>query len=171
MILSTIDAFSFRFIQYAVKGVSEICRLQKPTRIYQEKRFETIPDNNTDECCPGDRDDNLWVTIDGYKPPETQTEWEQTCFLSESFLGYYKWPNKIVYPQNKRERYIQNTMPEQVAIIYDRFIDRDFIKQMTEFMIVDDVEKDAAFDKARFDMFKVKNIECKTRNALPDLII
>jgi hypothetical protein len=141
-----------------------LCQLQKPTRILEKKTLEEILHNidkslpkitADDECCPGDRDDNLWVTIDGYKPPETQTEWEQTCFLSESFHGYYKWPKTIDYSMNKRERYTQDNMPEQVAIIYHRFSDKNFIKQITEFMISD--EEDLDFGKVRFKMFKVKN--------------
>ncbi|CAF4927291.1 unnamed protein product, partial [Rotaria sp. Silwood2] len=32
-------------------------------------------------CCPGDHDDNLWITLNDYQPPKTQIKWEQTCFL------------------------------------------------------------------------------------------
>ncbi len=74
-----------------------------------------------EEDHPGDRDDNLWITMNDYQPPQTQIEWEQTCFLDKSFHGYYCWPKMIKYSMNKLERYIHNNMPEKVAILYDRF--------------------------------------------------
>ncbi|CAF0841748.1 unnamed protein product [Rotaria sordida] len=126
--------------KYAAKSVAAICRLQKTPRIYVEKTLDKILQENQnngstvithDECQPGDRDDNLWITIDNYKPPESQAEWEQTCFMDKTFLGYYAWPNIIKYPINKRAYYTQNDMPEQVAIIYNRFIDKNFIIQLT----------------------------------------
>jgi hypothetical protein len=111
---------------------------------------------NIDECHPGDRDDNLWITINGYKPPTTQDEWEQTCFLDKSFHGYYKWPKIIKYPMNKRERYTKENMPEPVAILYDRFIDQNFINKFTQFMVLDEEKGKINFDPRRFNMFKVK---------------
>ncbi|CAF4245678.1 unnamed protein product, partial [Rotaria socialis] len=134
--------------------ISSLCRLQKPPRIYAEKTLEEIlhrPINN--ECHPGDRDDNLWITINDYKPPKTQTEWEQTCFLDKSFHGYYKWPKIIKYPLNKRERYTRESMPEQVAILYDRFNDKKFVAQFIQFMVLDK-ETDNNFDSIRYRMFK-----------------
>ena len=120
--------------------------MQKPPRIYVEKSFEEILHNIdkplpiTNECHPGDRDDNLWITIDGYKPPKTQIEWEQTCFLDKSFHGYYTWPKIIKYSLNKRKRYTEENMPEQVAILYDRFIDKNFLKQFIQLIILDEEE-------------------------------
>jgi hypothetical protein len=110
---------------------------------------------NIDECHPGDRDDNLWITINDYKPPKTQDEWEQTCFLDKSFHGYYKWPKIIKYPMNKRERYTKDNMPEHVAILYEKFIDQDFIAKFIQFMILDEEEEEIHFDIHRFRMFKV----------------
>ena len=106
-------------------------------------------------CCPGDRDDNLWITINDYKPPETQTEWEQTCFLDKCFHGYYKWPRVIKYPMNKRERYRPGSMPEHVAVLYTRFMDKNFIAQLVQYMIFDDGADEIIFDIHRFRMFKV----------------
>ncbi|CAF1001262.1 unnamed protein product [Rotaria sordida] len=133
--------------KYAIQSIAAICRLQKSPRIYVEKSLdevlhETKKESSSvtmhDECHPGDRDDNLWVTIDCYKPPETQVEWEQTCFLDKTFHGYYTWPKMIKYSMNKRARYTQNDMPEQVAIIYNRFMDKNFLIQSTKLMISDE---------------------------------
>jgi proteasome activator subunit 4 len=109
---------------------------------------------NIDECHPGDRDDNLWVTINDYKPPKSQTEWEETCFLDKSYHGYYKWPKIIKYPMNKRERYTKENMPERVAILYEKFIDKSFISKSIQFMVLDEEEEAINFDIHRFRMFK-----------------
>jgi hypothetical protein len=117
-----------------------------------------LPAIINDECHPGDRDDNLWVTFNDYNPSETQIEWEQTCFLDKSFYGYYTWPKMIKYSMNKRARYTPNNMPENVAIVYDRFIDKDFIIRATQFMIFDEDKDAIKFDKIRFAMFKVGRV-------------
>jgi hypothetical protein len=143
--------------------VVALYRLQKPPRIYVEKSLEeilhnlgkTLPVISDKELHPGDRDDNLWVTIDGYKPPETQIEWEETCFLDKSFYGYYTWPKIIKYAINKRDRYTLNNMPEEVIILYNRFIDTNFVIRATQFMILDEDGIEINFKKIRFAMFKV----------------
>jgi len=132
--------------------------LQKPPRICLQKPIEEVfQENVNDQCHRGDREDNLWVTINDYKPPEIQTEWEQTCFLDKSFHGYYKWPKLIKYSMNKRARYIVDDMPEQVAIIYDRFMDEKFLMQFIQFMVLDEHKGQINFDRIRFKMFKVKS--------------
>ena len=101
--------------------------------------------------------DNLWVTIDGYQPPQSQSEWEETCFLDKSYHGYYFWPKILQYPMNKRERYSSDDMPEEVIILYDRFNDRSFLQQIIELMLLDEVEdEDLEFSEIRFAMYKVK---------------
>jgi hypothetical protein len=101
--------------------------------------------------------DHSWVTIDGYKPPKTQIEWEETCFLDKSFHGYYTWPEMIKYSLNKRTRYTQNTMPEDVTILYDRFIDENFLQRLIQLIIFDEDNNEINFDKIRFAIFKVNN--------------
>ncbi|CAF5124368.1 unnamed protein product, partial [Rotaria sp. Silwood1] len=148
--------------KYAVIGVTALCRLQKPPRIYMEKSIDEIlrhvrqhsPIIIDEKCYPGDREDNLWVTINNYKPPDIQIEWEQTCFLDKPFHGYYKWPNVIKYCMNKRVRYTRDTMPEQVAILYDRFIDKNFVIQLAQSSIFEEDEGDIDFSKNRFQMYK-----------------
>lgn len=112
-----------------------------------------------EERHPGDRDDNLWITIDDYKPPTTQNEWEKTCFLDKSYNGYYNWPKIIKYPINKRQRYTSlDDMPENVAILYNRFIDKSFLMEVIELMVLDEEDDDDInFTEIRFAMFKVYN--------------
>ncbi|CAF0928107.1 unnamed protein product [Adineta steineri] len=148
----------------AIIGIISICRLQKPPHIYVEKSLEEILSNNgkplphitTDQCHPGDREDNLWLTFNDYKPPETQIEWEETCFLDKPFHGYYTWPKIIKYPMNKRARYTKDhEMPKDVTILYDRFMNKQFVRQTTQLMILNDNEEQKNFDKDQFVMFKL----------------
>ncbi|UJR10196.1 hypothetical protein I4U23_014411 [Adineta vaga] len=144
----------------AERCASALCRIQKPAIIYLEKSLHEIlyhvnkPCPGEDCCCPGDRDDNLWITINNYKPAQTQIEWEETCFLDKCFHGYYKWPKIIRYPMNKRERYVKGNMPEHVAIIYDRFMDKNFLTKLIQYMIIDEENNQINFDTHRFRMFK-----------------
>ena len=92
---------------------------------------QILPTTADNKFYPGDREDNLWITFDKYKPAETQIEWEQTCFLSKSSCGYYIWPKMIKYSMNKRERYTKTNMSENVLILYNHFLDENFIKQAT----------------------------------------
>ncbi|CAF1453615.1 unnamed protein product, partial [Adineta ricciae] len=146
------DNIELRFM--AASFLSTVCRLQKPPRIYVEKtREEIIGQVINDEIHPGDRKDNLCMTIDDYKPAKTQAEWEESCFLDKSFYGYYQWPKVIKYSLNKRERYTKENMPEQVTIVYDRFMDKTFVEQAIQFM-VSDLEEGNGFDIFRYRMFK-----------------
>ncbi|CAF1560656.1 unnamed protein product [Rotaria magnacalcarata] len=144
----------------AEKCVSALCRIQKPPIIYLQKSLHEIlyhinkPCTGDVCCCPGDREDNLWITINDYKPPTTQLEWEQACFLDKCFHGYYKWPKIIKYPMNKRERYTKGNMPEHVAILYNRFMDKNFIYQLIQYMIIEDEGFEINFNIHRFRMFK-----------------
>ena len=163
---------SIRSVQYAIKAIAAFCRLQKPSRIYVEKSFDEIYHCNNqssttiikDRFQPGDRDDNLWIIYDHYKLPKVQTNWEQTCFLDKPYHGYYQWPKMIKYSINKRERYTRDRMPRHVAIMFDRFLDRNFVVELMKTMTSDDNRKE--FDKLRFLMYKVnqkkkqENFEC-----------
>jgi hypothetical protein len=46
-------------------------------------------------------------------------------------------------------------MPESVKILYDRFIDKDFVAKFTQFMVLDEEKGKINFDARRFNMFKV----------------
>ena len=125
-----------------------MCRLQKPARIYAEKSLENISSDIYD---------------DNYALPKTQIEWEETCFLDKSYHGYYTWPKTIKYVLNKRARYTQENMPEQVVVLYNQFSDKNFLVQVIELMILDENNKEADLheeldedlDEARLSMFKV----------------
>ncbi|CAF4690202.1 unnamed protein product, partial [Rotaria sp. Silwood1] len=137
--------------KHAVKAIAAFCRLQKLPRIYVEKSLDEILKFN-DQLQPGDRDDNLWITYNNYKLPELQTEWEETCFLDKRHHGYYQWRKLIKYPINKRERYNSDRMPKHVSIIFDRFLDKNFIVKLTKVIIFD--EREIEFNKLRFLMYK-----------------
>ncbi|CAF3886031.1 unnamed protein product, partial [Rotaria sp. Silwood1] len=55
---------------------------------------------------------------------------------------------------NKRERYTKEHMSENVAILYEKFIDKNFINKFIQFMVLDEEEEEINFDIHRFRMFK-----------------
>ncbi|CAF4636892.1 unnamed protein product [Rotaria sp. Silwood1] len=144
----------------AIKAIAAFCRLQKPPQIYVEKSFKEILHSIdqsvsmvvNDLSQPGDRDDNLWITYNDYKCPKVQREWEQVCFLDKVFHGYYQWPKMIEYPMNKCESYIRDQMPKHVSIIFDRFLDKNFMTKFNKLIIYDEGTID--FNKTRFLMYK-----------------
>lgn len=131
--------------------------------MYQEKTLEEILHRPVDlsQHQPGDRDDNLWITIDQYSPPKSEDEWEQTCFLDKSYHGYYQWPKVLRYPMNKRNRYTAENMPDEVMMIYRRFIDEDFLRKAVQWMVDGERNDRHSFDLHRFRMFKVKLLKRK----------
>lgn len=133
--------------------------MQKPVRIYTEKSLKDISHQLDQPFSPGDRDDNQWVTLDNYQPPQTQSQWEETCFLDKSYHGYFCWPQMIKYPMNKRERYTEDNMPKEAAIIYDHFRDKNFVERVIQAMTIEE-ENEANdvhyFDQTQFSVFKVK---------------
>ena len=137
----------------AAKSVAAFCHLQKPPRTYAEKSIE----RREDRPRPGNRDDNLWLTFNDYRPAETQVQWEETCFLDELFHGYYQWPKTIRYALNKRERYSEGQMPADVFIVFERFRDQKFVKKLIELLVLDENETKAS--RMRFLMFKVRCAE------------
>jgi hypothetical protein len=57
---------------------------------------------------------------------------------------------------NKRERYTKENMPEHVAILYNRFMDKNFISRLIQYMVIDEEGDDNNFDIHQFRMFKVE---------------
>ena len=56
---------------------------------------------------------------------------------------------------NKRERYTKGNMPEHVAILYNRFMDKNFISRLLQSMVIDEEDDDNNFDIHQFRIFKV----------------
>ncbi|CAF2738132.1 unnamed protein product [Rotaria sp. Silwood2] len=123
---------NIEFRKLAVNIIAGVCRLQKPKLVYEEKSLNEIFQNNgqlstiniNDEHHPGDRVDNVWLTIDGYVPPKTQIEWEQTCFLDKSFHGFNTWPKIIKYAINKRECYSRTNIVLSLSLSFDLTLPR-----------------------------------------------
>ncbi|CAF4380619.1 unnamed protein product, partial [Rotaria sordida] len=72
----------------------------------------------------------------------------------ECYHGYYEWPKIIKYPMNKRERYTKETMPEHVAILYNQFMNKNFIRKLIQYMVLENEESETSFNIHRFRMFK-----------------
>ena len=119
---------------------------------------KSIPTKIHEEYSPGDRDDNQWITIDDYQPSKTQIEWEETCFMSKLYNGYYCSPKMIRYTMNKRDRYTRDTMPKQVTIVYERFLDKNIVRRVTQLMVLTEKNDEKEFNRIQFSMFKVRRI-------------
>ena len=148
----------FLSLQYAAKSVAAFCHLQKPPRVYVEKSVEEIFRENGRTApvkvgAPGNRDDNRWLTFSDPPFSDTQSDWEERCFLDRLAAGYYQWPKTIKYVVNKRERYTQEQMPNDVAIVFQRFRDQSFVNRLIEQLVLDDDETES--NRVRFLMFKV----------------
>lgn len=143
--------------QRATKAIVIICHVQKPPKIYAERSLSGV---QRQEGHPGDRDDNLWATIDTYRPATTQSDWEKSCFLDGSFHGYYLWPQTIRYAVNKRARYTDDDLPAPVAVLYHRFRHEDFLNRALQMMLLSD-EKELG--KTRLAMFKVRRRDGRSR--------
>jgi len=59
---------------------------------------------------------------------------------------------------NKRERYTKTNMPEYVEILYNQFMDKNFVNKLIQYMVIDEEDDEINFDIHRFRMFKVENI-------------
>lgn len=117
--------------QYAEKGIIAICHLQKPKRILVEKS---------------------WETYDQLRVPQSELEWEELCFVSNSSVGYLYSPKKLQFYLNKRERFTLENFTEQTKIFYDYFNDENYLNEIIQLMISED---ETAFSRNRFSMFKV----------------
>jgi hypothetical protein len=67
---------------------------------------------------------------------------------------------------NKRDRYTKENMPEHVAILYNRFMSKDFITKLIQYMVIDEDGDEINFDIHRFRMFKVKNNYKKNKKTI-----
>jgi hypothetical protein len=57
---------------------------------------------------------------------------------------------------NKRERYTKEHMPEHVMILYNRFMDKNFVNKLIQNMVIDEEEENENnFNIHQFRMFKV----------------
>jgi len=59
---------------------------------------------------------------------------------------------------NKRERYTKTNMPEYVEILYNQFMDKNFVNKLIQYMVIDEEGDEINFDIHRFRMFKVERI-------------
>ena len=116
-----------------------------------------IDGNEREEFSPGDRNDNQWITIDNSQ----SIQWENLSFFDENHHGYFTWPKLIKYRMNKPIHYTVVNMSENLQVIYQRFLQENWIKKLIKLIISneDQDEKNVRikFNKERILMFKVTN--------------
>ncbi|XP_062859085.1 proteasome activator complex subunit 4B isoform X2 [Trichomycterus rosablanca] len=105
----------------------------------------------------GDRPENDWLQYHGDSLPQTQQDWNNLRFVEKTHWGYYCWPKKLMLYSPLEEQPKDLTpeeMNESERIIYDRFSDPVFIKQLIEFLSLEDRKGKDKFNPRRFCLFK-----------------
>uniref|UniRef100_A0A8C1ZNW2 Proteasome activator subunit 4b n=1 Tax=Cyprinus carpio TaxID=7962 RepID=A0A8C1ZNW2_CYPCA len=105
----------------------------------------------------GDRPGNDWLQYHGDSLPSTQQDWDNFCFVEKTHWGYYCWPKKLmVYaPAAEQPKDLSaENMNERERIICDHFTDPVFIKQLIEFLSLEDRKGKDKFNPRRFCLFK-----------------
>uniref|UniRef100_A0A8C2H092 Proteasome activator subunit 4b n=1 Tax=Cyprinus carpio TaxID=7962 RepID=A0A8C2H092_CYPCA len=117
---------------------------------------------NLYQGCPeglvaGDRPGNDWLQYHGDSLPNTQQDWDNFCFVEKTHWGYYCWPkNLMVYaPAAEQPKDLSaENMNERERVIYDHFTEPMFIKQLIEFLSLEDRKGKDKFNPRRFCLFK-----------------
>ncbi|KTG47925.1 hypothetical protein cypCar_00026947 [Cyprinus carpio] len=105
----------------------------------------------------GDRPGNDWLQYHGDSLPNTQQDWDNFCFVEKTHWGYYCWPkNLMVYaPAAEQPKDLSTeNMNERERVIYDHFTEPMFIKQLIEFLSLEDRKGKDKFNPRRFCLFK-----------------
>uniref|UniRef100_A0A673MA31 Proteasome activator complex subunit 4B n=1 Tax=Sinocyclocheilus rhinocerous TaxID=307959 RepID=A0A673MA31_9TELE len=105
----------------------------------------------------GDRPGNDWLQYHGDSLPSTQQDWDHFCFIEKTHWGYYCWPKKLVVyaPAAEQPKDLSaENMNERERIICDHFTDPMFIKQLIEFLSLEDRKGKDKFNPRRFCLFK-----------------
>uniref|UniRef100_A0A673FRQ3 Proteasome activator complex subunit 4B-like n=1 Tax=Sinocyclocheilus rhinocerous TaxID=307959 RepID=A0A673FRQ3_9TELE len=105
----------------------------------------------------GDKPGNDWLQYHGDSLPNTQQDWDNFCFVEKTHWGYYCWPkNLMVYaPAAEQPKDLSaENMNERERVIYDHFTEPMFIKQLIEFLSLEDRKGKDKFNPRRFCLFK-----------------
>uniref|UniRef100_A0A672JUD6 Proteasome activator complex subunit 4B-like n=1 Tax=Sinocyclocheilus grahami TaxID=75366 RepID=A0A672JUD6_SINGR len=110
----------------------------------------------------GDKPGNDWLQYHGDSLLNTQQDWDNFCFVEKTHWGYYCWPkNLMVYaPAAEQPKDLSaENMNEREHVIYDHFTEPMFIKQLIEFLSLEDRKGKDKFNPRRFCLFKVPTSE------------
>ncbi|XP_016085953.1 proteasome activator complex subunit 4B-like [Sinocyclocheilus grahami] len=105
----------------------------------------------------GDKPGNDWLQYHGDSLLNTQQDWDNFCFVEKTHWGYYCWPkNLMVYaPAAEQPKDLSaENMNEREHVIYDHFTEPMFIKQLIEFLSLEDRKGKDKFNPRRFCLFK-----------------
>uniref|UniRef100_A0A672NHH0 Proteasome activator complex subunit 4B n=1 Tax=Sinocyclocheilus grahami TaxID=75366 RepID=A0A672NHH0_SINGR len=104
----------------------------------------------------GDRPGNDWLQYHGDSLPSTQQDWDHFCFIEKTHWGYYCWPNVLdfVLLPNLTVCILSMIFLQRERIICDHFTDPMFIKQLIEFLSLEDRKGKDKFNPRRFCLFK-----------------
>ncbi|XP_046888598.1 proteasome activator complex subunit 4B-like [Hypomesus transpacificus] len=153
----THDSLSIRKV--AICTVAAILKqLKRPRKKVSLKPRDVSGIVDSEHLCVGDRDSNRWLQYDSNRLPLSQEQWNSLNFVEKTHWGYYTWPREIViyapYGEQPKEALEYEDMCEGEKIIYEHFIDPEFVGQLIEFLCLEDRKGKDSFSPRRFCLFK-----------------
>ncbi|XP_035261773.1 proteasome activator complex subunit 4B isoform X1 [Anguilla anguilla] len=144
--------------QVAVLSVAGILKQLKRPHKKVLVSPEEICTSEAEGMVAEDRPDNWWLLYDSEYLPHTQQEWESCHFVEKTHLGFYSWPRKLMLYAPTHEQPKQDLsreeMSEREQVVYDHFIDPEFIDQLIKFLCLEDRKGKDRFSPRRFCLFK-----------------
>ncbi|XP_055031264.2 proteasome activator complex subunit 4B isoform X1 [Misgurnus anguillicaudatus] len=139
----------------AVAGILK--QLKRPRKKVPISPYDKSGVTEPEGLVAGDRPGNDWLQYHSDSLPQTQQAWDSFCFVEKTHWGYYCWPKKLmVYapPDEQPQHLCPDNMSERERIIYDKFTEPTFIKQLIEFLSLEDRKGKDKFNPRRFCLFK-----------------
>ncbi|XP_035255301.1 proteasome activator complex subunit 4A isoform X2 [Anguilla anguilla] len=143
----------------AISSVAGILKqLKRPHKKIPISPSEITGVSEPDGLVAGDRPDNRWLQYDSGSLPHSQQAWESCRFVDKTHWGYYSWPRKLMLYAPPEEQpklgMSREEMTEREQIVYDHFSDPVFVKQLVEFLSLEDRKGKDKFSPRRFCLFK-----------------
>ncbi|KAG5831362.1 hypothetical protein ANANG_G00302950 [Anguilla anguilla] len=143
----------------AISSVAGILKqLKRPHKKIPISPSDITGVSEPDGLVAGDRPDNRWLQYDSGSLPHSQQAWESCRFVDKTHWGYYSWPRKLMLYAPPEEQpklgMSREEMTEREQIVYDHFSDPVFVKQLVEFLSLEDRKGKDKFSPRRFCLFK-----------------
>ncbi|XP_046884684.1 proteasome activator complex subunit 4A isoform X1 [Hypomesus transpacificus] len=120
--------------------------------------FQQLSVSQTGGVVAGDRPDNQWLQYNSSSLPRCKKDWDGCVFIEKTHWGYYSWPRKLMTyappEEQPKQDLTRDQMTEREQIIYDHFSEPLFIKQLIEFLSLEDRKGKDKFSPRRFCLFK-----------------
>ena len=153
------DAISVRTL--AIGCMGSILKQQKRKHVVEMLSVSEITSGKHSalaEINPGDREDNGWHHFNPEGNPDTEEKFSNMKFVDKTHWGYYCWPKQLkTYAsydkQPKLDRQKSELVPAEVPI-FESFRNEGFVKQLVDYLCLENQKGKDKFDFKRMDMFR-----------------